>query len=83
MKKNGIKKLLAVLLAASLTLSNTIALAAVSGSDNAEENNPASDGISIMLDGEKLSLDVKPQIINGRIMIPMREIFEALKADVE
>lgn len=35
-------------------------------------------GISVYLNGEKLSFDVQPQIINGRTMVPMRKIFESL-----
>lgn len=39
-------------------------------------------GITVYLDGEKLSFDVQPQIINGRTMVPMRKIFESLGAVV-
>lgn len=35
-------------------------------------------GISVYLNGRKLSFDVQPQIINGRTMVPMRKIFEEL-----
>ncbi len=35
-------------------------------------------GISVYLNGEKLSFDVQPQIINSRTMVPMRKIFESL-----
>lgn len=35
-------------------------------------------GITLYLNGEKLSFDVQPQIINGRTMVPMRKIFESL-----
>lgn len=35
-------------------------------------------GISVYLNGEKLSFDVHPQIINSRTMVPMRKIFEEL-----
>ena len=40
------------------------------------DRNPS--GISVYLNGEKLSFDVQPQILNGRTMVPMRKIFEEL-----
>ncbi len=42
----------------------------------------ASDFITVKLNGQALSFDVPPQIINGRTMVPMRSIFEALGATV-
>ena len=43
----------------------------------------ADNSIAVRLDGEILSFDVQPQIINGRTMVPMRTIFEKLGAAVE
>lgn len=43
----------------------------------------AADGITVILDGNELSFDVPPQIINGRTMVPIRAIFEALGAEVK
>lgn len=40
------------------------------------DRNPT--GISVYLNGKKLSFDVQPQIINSRTMVPMRKIFEEL-----
>ncbi len=40
------------------------------------------DGITVILNGKKLEFDVEPIIINGRTMVPMRVIFEALGAKV-
>ena len=40
------------------------------------DRNPS--GISVYLNGEKMSFDVQPQIINSRTMVPMRKIFESL-----
>lgn len=40
------------------------------------DRNPS--GISVYLNGRKLSFDVQPQIINSRTMVPMRKIFEEL-----
>lgn len=39
--------------------------------------------ISIVVGGEKLATDVAPVIINGRTLVPLRAIFEALDATVE
>jgi len=43
---------------------------------------PAAD-IEIILNGNLLALDVTPQIVDGRILVPFRELFEALGARVE
>lgn len=39
--------------------------------------------ISVTVDGRTIAFDVKPQIINGRTMVPMRAIFEELGAEIE
>ena len=36
----------------------------------------AADNITVKLNGQTLSFDVPPQLINGRTMVPMRKIFE-------
>ena len=38
--------------------------------------------ISVLLDGSPLSFDVPPKTINGRTMVPLRAIFEALGAAI-
>lgn len=43
----------------------------------------AQDSITVLLDGQALSFDVEPQIINSRTMVPMRAIFTALGANVD
>ena len=43
----------------------------------------AEEELAVFLDGEMLEFDVQPQLINGRTMVPMRKIFEALGATVE
>ena len=43
---------------------------------------PSYCGIRVFLNGERLAFDIPPQIINGRTMVPMRGIFEALGARV-
>ena len=39
--------------------------------------------ISVLIDGTQVEFDVQPQIIDNRIMVPIRSVFEALGADVE
>lgn len=43
----------------------------------------ADDNIKVLLNGQEIAFDVPPQIINGRTMVPMRAIFEALGYEVE
>jgi len=43
----------------------------------------ASNDVSVTIDGVPQSFDVPAQIIDGRTMVPMRAIFEALGASVE
>ena len=43
----------------------------------------AQENVRVVLNGEELTFDVPPQIIDNRTMVPMRAIFEALGADVE
>lgn len=40
-------------------------------------------GVSVEIDKDELAFDVLPIIQNGRTLVPMRAIFEALGADVE
>lgn len=42
----------------------------------------AAQDISVQLDGRTLQFDQPPAMIGGRLMVPLRGIFEALKADV-
>jgi len=39
--------------------------------------------ITVTVDWDELKFDVPPQIIEGRTMVPLRAIFEALDAQVE
>lgn len=43
----------------------------------------ASSGIKVLLDGQELKFDVPPQIIEGRTLLPLRTIFEALGLEVD
>lgn len=66
--KKILKNLGLVLIAASLMLSITAF---------------AANDISVRINGEPLSFDVPPQLINDRTMVPLRTIFEALGAQVD
>ena len=68
---NSTKKVLFGTLAAAI-LSTAAAIPAM-----------AADDISVILNGQQISFDVPPQIINERTMVPVRAIFEALGAVVE
>jgi len=46
-------------------------------------NVSASQDITVILDGQVLEFDVPPAIMDGRTMVPMRVIFEALGATVQ
>ncbi len=41
------------------------------------------DEITVEIDGKKIEFDVKPEIIDGRTMVPMRKIFEEIGASVK
>lgn len=43
----------------------------------------ADGGISVTLNGEALTFDVQPQLIDDRTMVPLRKIFEAMGAVVD
>lgn len=43
----------------------------------------ADDDIHVQLNGQELYFDVSPQIINGRIMLPVRTVFESMGATVQ
>jgi len=42
----------------------------------------ASAPITLLVNGKTITTDVAPQIINGRVMVPIRAVAEALDADV-
>ena len=50
----------------------------------AQEKNPQlyPRNINVSVDGEYLEFDVPPQVINSRVMVPFRKIFESLGANV-
>ena len=66
------KKILSVILCLSLAASLLIGATSVSA-----------DEISVELDGNPIEFDVKPEIIDGRTMVPLRKIFEEIGASVK
>lgn len=66
------KKILSVTLCLSLAASLLIGATSVSA-----------DEISVELDGNPIEFDVKPEIIDGRTMVPLRKIFEEIGASVK
>ena len=66
------KKILSVILALSFAASLLIGASSVSA-----------DEITVELDGNPIEFDVKPEIIDGRTMVPLRKIFEEIGALVK
>lgn len=64
------KKIISLVLTIALTISSMICV------------NAADEGIKVYLEGNKINFDVQPQTINGRTMVPIRAIFEAMGANV-
>lgn len=71
MKKNLFKKCTSLLVALVFLISMAAPVYAVDNS------------IKVQLNGENISLDVAPQMVNSRILVPMRTIFEKFGATVE
>lgn len=44
---------------------------------------PITNDVKVVINGEKISFDVQPTIIDGRTLVPMRAIFEKLGASVD
>lgn len=64
------KKIISMMLAATLAISSMICVSA------------ADEGIKVYLEENKINFDVQPQTINDRTMVPIRAIFEAMGANV-
>ncbi len=69
-------------IAASPALQNIIK-SAYSGDAATVSGTVGNTGVTVLLDGERLSFDQQPYIKNGRVMLPMRAVFEALGASVD
>ena len=70
------KKIISVMTLIAITTALCTLPACVSEKANAET-------LSVIYDGEKLDFDTEPEIIDGRVMVPMRGIFEAFGAKVK
>jgi len=51
--------------------------------NSSQVNIPTGSGITVTLNGKQLSFDVPPMIVDGRTLVPLRVIFEALGMTVE
>ena len=71
MKKNNLIKKAIVLLTILTLLSSLFSSVVFASGD-----------IKVLLNGTSIAFDVPPQIIDGRTMVPMRAVFEALGAEV-
>lgn len=71
MKKNLLKKCTSLLVVLVLLISMAAPVYAKNNS------------INVQLNGENISFDVAPQIINNRVMVPVRGVFEKLGATVD
>lgn len=67
---------------ASSALQRVIA-AANSGTAVVSGDNVSSGAISVYVDGKKLTFDQQPYVESGRVLLPMRVIFEELGASVD
>jgi len=45
-------------------------------------NVPASSEFAVVVNGERLSFDVPPRVVNNRVLVPVRAIFEKLGAEI-
>ena len=78
------KKIICFLMTITLTITmvfSTIVYAEQNKQNLIVESNQGI--ITVSLDGKNIEFDVAPQIINGRTMVPLRAIFEALGATVD
>lgn len=71
LKKSVLKRCLALTIAIALVISMVNPISAEDSS------------IQVQMNGENLLFDVAPQMVNNRVLVPMRTIFERLGASVE
>lgn len=77
MKTKKLSKKQTILKALSSAAATAVALTALPGCTALAKD------VNIVIDGEELNLDVAPQIIDGRVMIPIRGVLENLGALVK
>ena len=62
---------------------NSAAQESNSDKSSADKSSAGESGIKIVINGEKKVFDRMPMLKNGRVLVPMRGIFEALGAAVD
>ena len=68
----------------TLTEAGHAAVSAVAQSTaRPSEQTVTTDGIKVILDGKRLVFDVPPQNVNGRMLVPLRAIFEEMSASID
>ena len=77
MKTKKLSKKQTIFKALSSAAATAVALTALPGCTALAKD------VNIVIDGEKLNLDVAPQIIDGRVMVPIRGVLENLGALVK
>ena len=77
MKTKKLSKKQTIFKALSSVAATAVALTALPGCTALAKD------VNIVIDGEKLNLDVAPQIIDGRVMVPIRGVLENLGALVK
>lgn len=77
MKTKKLSKKQTIFKALSSTAATAVALTALPGCSALAKD------VNIVIDGEELNLDVAPQIIDGRVMVPIRGVLENLGALVK
>ncbi len=77
MKTKKLSKKQAIFKALSSAAATAVALTALPGCTALAKD------VNIVIDGEELNLDVAPQIIDGRVMVPIRGVLENLGALVK
>lgn len=77
MKTKKLSKKQTIFKALSSTAATAVALTALPGCTALAKD------VNIVIDGEELNLDVAPQIIDGRVMVPIRGVLENLGALVK
>ena len=77
MKTKKLSKKQTIFKALSSAAATAVALTALSGCTALAKD------VNIVIDGEELNLDVAPQIIDGRVMVPIRGVLENLGALVK
>lgn len=71
------RKIYISVLTSALLISSSVGVGMASAADMTDLNSP-----SVVIDGQQQTYDQPPVVINGRTLVPLRGIFEALNANV-